>query len=251
MSQVTQEELAIMKEGGKITAKALQTLFSEAKPGMKLSALENRAKNYIISRGALPSFTTVPGYDYATCINVNEGVVHGVPSSYELKEGDVLSIDLGSLYKGFHTDSAWTVLVGESNDPTLSDFLAYGERALQKAIAQCVVGNTIGNISDAIYNTITQAGYTVSRDLVGHGVGRELHEDPQVPGFRDGLSENIRLAEGMVLAIEVIYMQGDYPIVTDPSDRWTISTKDGSIAALFEHSVAIQEGEPIVITKHD
>ncbi len=251
MSVVTKADLVVLRKGGQITAKTISTLFKEAKVGTKLSDLEHRAQEIIASLGAKPSFTTVSGYPYATCINVNSGVVHGVPSGYSLSAGDVLSIDLGVIYQGFHTDSAWTSVVGGKTTAETANFLAVGEKALYQAISVARVGNFVGDISRTITNIVEGSGYNVSKDLVGHGIGRELHEDPQIPGFPDPSSDNLPLLDHQALAIEVIYMQGKSPIVVDPKDRWTISTRDGSMAALFEHSLVVTNKDPIVLTKDD
>ena len=249
MNLKSPEDIAIMKEGGKITGRVLSRACDLAVPGTTLAEIDYQADKMIRDAGATPSFKEVPGYDYATCINVNEGVVHGVPSSYEIQAGDLVSIDLGAFYKGFHTDSAHTVVAGGAT-AAQEAFLAVGQRALHKAIAACVAGGTMKAVSHAMQSTVEGAGLTISRDLVGHGVGRELHEEPEVPGYTGTASDAVRLQEGLVLAVEVIYMQGGDPIVVDPSDRWTIQTKDGSIAALFEHSVAITADGPVVLTVH-
>lgn len=249
MKLKTPVEIDLMRQGGAITAQALATVISASHPGVSLLELDHLAEEVILAKGALPSFKTVAGYRHTTCLNINKGVVHGVPSGYTLRAGDILSVDLGTFYKGFHTDAAWSVMVGEDFDDDKRKFLVCGELALNKGIDECQQGNYLSAISRAIQTTIEGSGYSVSRDLVGHGVGRNLHEDPQVPGFVDDSAESEELKVGMVLAIEVIYMQGGYPIVEDRDDRWTISTADGSIAALFEHTVAITEKGPVVLTK--
>jgi len=263
----TKGEINKMKEGGKITAGVLKKVLQEVKPGVNLEKLDNLAEELLIKSQAEPSFKTVEGYEYSTCINTNSGVVHGIPKQdVVIEEGDLVSVDLGAYYKGFHTDSGWTVLVGNrppvrahgSDEQTLPltgqgdaykqkmKFLKVGEKALGKAIEQCRVGNTVGDISYTIQSVVEKAGYTVVRDLIGHGVGKELHEPPQVPGFgRKGIGP--KLLEGMVLAIEVIYTMGSREIVCS-SDGWTIETKDGSFAGLFERTVAVVEGFPLVLT---
>jgi methionyl aminopeptidase len=177
-------------------------------------------------------------------------VVHGVPNEYQLKERDLLGIDIGLFYKGFHTDMAETVIVGSLNDSNhLKKFIQAGWEALNQAINMAKVGNRVGHISKAIEETITKAGYSSVRALVGHGIGRDLHEDPQIPCFFKGkLEETARLEIGMTLAIEIIYNQGKPEVVYKNDDGWTIKTKDGSLSGLFEHTVAILKNGPEILT---
>ncbi|HSX39469.1 MAG TPA: type I methionyl aminopeptidase [Candidatus Saccharimonadales bacterium] len=240
----TPEEIKVMLEGGKISTMALRGVLSAIKPGVTLLALDTIAHDILVQNNAKPSFTTVDDYKFTTCINVNDGIVHGLPNGYKIKSGDLVSIDLGALYKGFHTDLSYTVEVNSSKE---QKFLNTGRLALDLAIAQAKVGNHMGDISSAIQKKVENAGYTVSRDLVGHGVGRELHEDPYVPGYGSS-GKGVLLKEGMVLAIEVLYEKGDPEIVVD-FDGWTIRTADGSLSALFEASVAITKDGPLVLTE--
>lgn len=232
-----------MREGGKISAGALDQALKHVKPGVKLSELDKIAEDYIVSHGAEPSFKKVKGYSYTTCINVNEGVVHGIPNNRVVQSGDLIKVDLGAFYKGFHTDLSHTVEV-ETNKH--SKFLTTGMNALEEAVKKCRVGNRIGDVSTAIQTTVESEGYTVSRDLIGHGVGKELHEQPAVPGYGTP-GTGLFLKEGMVLAIEVIYQMGDWDIVYE-KDGWTIATRDRSLAGLFEHTVAITSRGPLVLT---
>jgi len=239
----TKNDIETMREGGVIALTALKKVLENIKPGIKLSELDRIADQYIIDSGGEASFKTVDGYSYATCINVNEGIVHGIPTDYELTTGDVVSIDLGVLYKGFHTDLSHTVEVGTDKEKV---FLDTGKQALSNAISKLLVGNRIGDISQAIQSTVESVGYSVSRDLVGHGVGAELHEDPLVPGYgRKG--EGPLIQEGLVLAIEVIYQRGSPRIEVDDDD-WTIKTSDGSLSGLFEQTVAATKDGPVIIT---
>lgn len=246
----TIEEIEIMKAGGKITARVLREVLDSVKPGVKLQDLDKKAEELILSLGAQPSFKMVKGYNFATCININEGVVHGIPSERVIKEGDVVSVDLGAYYKGFHTDSAWTIVASgeESVNSEKKKFLETGKQALERAIKQCKPLNKVSGISRAIQETVEGAGYSVVRDLVGHGVGRFLHEPPGIPGFLRG-GKDIELEEGMTLAVEVIYNRGGGSVVTDKKDGWTISSRDGSIAALYEHTIALTKRGPIVLTQ--
>jgi methionyl aminopeptidase len=244
-------KLEAMRRGGKITASILQQVLSTAKPGIKTKQLDELAERLILKAGGKPSFKLVQGYHWATCINVNDGVVHGTPSGYKLNLRDVLSIDLGVFYLGFHTDASWTIVVGkEPVEPEINRFLLVGERALDEAIKQAKLGNRVGHISAAIEKTVESAGYLVVRGLVGHGVGRELHQKPQIPGFLDRpLASTPKLQLGMTLAIEVIYTKGSSQVEVDRKDGWTARTVDHSLAGLFEHTIAILKTGPEILTK--
>lgn len=240
----TQNEINLMIEGGKISALALSEVLKNIKVGVTTLSLDRIAEDIIKKHNALPSFKTVEDYKYATCINVNEGLVHGIPNNYRIKKGDVVSIDLGVLYKGFHTDLSYTVEVETKNQIA---FLDTGIQALEQGIFNCVRGNKIGDISRSMQRVIERAGYSVSRDLVGHGIGVDLHEDPYVPGYGSKNSGS-ELKEGMILAVEIIYQKGK-PKLKVASDGWTIETLDGSLGALFEHTVAVTTDVPIVLTR--
>lgn len=243
----TSEELELMREGGKKLGAILEQLLVLATPGENLLHIESEAQRLIKEAGGTPSFQTVAGYKWATCLCVNDEVVHGIPKDYVVNEGDVLTIDVGLLYKGFHTDTAWTKLMG--NDEEKKRFLKTGEEALWKSIAQARVGNRIGHISQTTQEIIERAGYGIVRTLVGHGVGKELHEAPQIPGYlRVPIEDTLELTVGMTIAVEIIYAMGSGAVVYPNDDGWTIATKDKSIAAVFEHTVAITTGEPELLT---
>ncbi len=248
----TPDELVAMTEGGKKLGVILQQLLAASKPGISLLAIESQAMDLIAKTGGSPSFVTVPGYRWATCLCVNEVVVHGIPTERKLSEGDVLTIDVGMFYKGLHTDTAWTKIVGRAQGKEQSEkerFLKVGEDALWKAIDQARAGNHVGYISQAIQSTIEKAGYGVVRTLVGHGVGKGIHEEPQIPGLLKGRIEDTpELCSGMTIAIEVIYTMGSPVVVYDNDDGWSIATKDRSLSSVFEHTVAITGGVPIVLT---
>lgn len=238
-----------MREGGRITAQALQAVLQKAKPGVSLLDLEEIAQGEIRSPGGEPAFARVKGYRFATCLNVNEGVVHGIPTDRELEEGDLLSVDLGTFYRGFNTDASWTVYVGDRQRASAAKlkFLAAGERALEKAISAAVEGNSVNDISAAMQKVLEESGYHPAETLVGHGVGRELHEDPQIPCLV--LQEQSpKLSSGMVLAIEVIYTEGNPDLVL-AKDGWTLATCDGGLSGLFEQTVAITERGPEILTR--
>lgn len=244
-------ELAVMAEGGRKLGTILDALLMEAVPGTALTKIEESAQKMIAATGGTPSFMTVNGYHWATCLCVNDEVVHGIPTGYVLKDGDVLTIDIGLLYKGFHTDTAWTKIVGTppGTGDRIRKFLETGERTLGAAITAAKAGNRVWNISETIEQGIKNAGYDVVVTLVGHGVGRELHEPPQIPGVRRGAEyQSPILLPGMTIAIEVIYAEGRGDVVYANEDGWTISTKDGSLSAVFEHTVQITESLPLVLT---
>lgn len=238
----TEEELKIMRKSGEITAKALKKALEAARPGVNLLRVEAVASQEILDLGAKLSFPTVDDYPYATCLTLNEEIVHGMPRDYVLKEGDLLGIDIGALYKGWHTDAAWSIVVGGGNPK----FLSIGEEALWKAIKKAVVGNKIGDISAEIQQTIEGAGYSVSRQFIGHGVGRELHEDPNVPGTGSP-GMGLPLKKNMTLAIETIYAEGNARAGIG-SDGWTYVTLDGSLGGLFEMTVIVGEKGAEVLT---
>ena len=243
----TPEEMETMAEGGARLRRVKNALASAVKIGVSALDIENLAMKLINEEGALPSFTKVENYRWATCISVNEGIVHGIPKKETIfKKGDLVSVDVGIFYKGFHTDTS--ISVGLDLTPENARFFETGRTALKKAIREAKPGKYIFDISKAIEDTITGAGYTPLRALVGHGVGRELHEEPQIPCFvPDGTSRGPKIVPGMVLAIEVMYTQGKSDIgVTE--DGWTIVMRDGKISALFEETVCVTTKGPQVIT---
>lgn len=249
----TKEEISIMREGGAKLGTILDALLAMASPGISLADIEREADRRIAGSGGTPSFKTVKGYKWATCLCVNEVVVHGIPTAYVLKDGDVLTIDIGLLYGRFHTDTAWTKIVGNDSSPQASkkeQFLSTGRQALEDAISLARIGNYVGDLSAAIQKQIEGQKYSIVKSLVGHGVGRELHEDPQIPNFLRGNSRNsYRFSGGETIAIEPIYAMGQGLIVYENSDGWTLATRDRSLTAVFEHSIAITEEGPIVLTK--
>jgi methionyl aminopeptidase len=247
----TEEEIKIMQTGGKILKDVLRILFDNVKEGVKLSDIDKLAEKEITERGGLPSFKKVKGYRWTICGCVNEVVVHGIPGDYRIRDGDVVGIDCGVYYKGFHTDSAHTIRINTGNrkKDEIDTFLEVGESALKKAIMQVQLGKRIYDISKTISENIEKAGYSVVRNLVGHGVGKNLHEEPEIPGFVSKKRENTpELKKGMTLAIEVIYNIGTPEILYDQSDGWTIVTKDGKISGLFEATVALTSHGCIVLT---
>ena len=258
-----------MRTAGQIAGQVMEEILSAINPGIATMELDALAEKLILQAGGFPSFKSVPGWDWATCININEGVVHGVPSGRVLREGDVASVDLGVYYQGFHSDTAWTKIVQSSklnpsagsgltlsgvervkaqNSISKEKFLKAGCDALERAIGKCQVGNRVGDVSAVIQKTVEKAGLNVVRDYTGHGIGRELHEPPAIPCFGRSKAGEVLVA-GMVLAIEVIYMSGNYKLKI-LKDGWTAVTEDGKIAGLFEKTVAIYKNGPQVLTNY-
>lgn len=247
----TKKEIEIMKEGGKKLSFVFGEVLQEIKPGIKLKELDKLAESLIVEQGGFPSFKTVKGYNWATCININEGVVHGVPNDYRIKEGDVVSLDIGMLYRGFHTDMARTVLVRNQKSKVKSQksrFLGAGKKALRAAITVAKPGKRVGHISAAIEREIRKSGFSPVEALTGHGVGRKLHEEPQIPCFLAGkIEETPLLEQGITLAIEVIYTGGKPDLILE-DNGWTIKTADNSLAGLFENTILITKKGPIILT---
>jgi len=244
----TEKELAIMAEGGEKLGRVKLALKKAVKIGVSAGEIESLAVSLIGQAGGEPSFKKVKGYSWATCVNVNEGVVHGIPKANIIfKKGDLVSVDVGMFYKGFHTDTS--ISLGLGVDSRTERFLEVGKKALNAAIREARVGNRIFDISETIEGIVRKGGYTPVEDLVGHGVGRELHEDPQIPCFTRGKREESPvIPEGAVLAIEIMYTMGkkDLKIGTD---GWTITTADGKISALFEETVAVSAHGPLILTE--
>lgn len=246
----TKKEIEIMAEGGKKLAKIKKSLTEKINEGVNAQEIEELAEILIKETGGKASFKMVPRYKWTTCVNVNEGVVHGIPKKETVfKKGDVVSVDIGLFYKGFHTDTS--ISVGIKPNSETEDFLKTGKLALDNAIDKAQVNNKIFDISKAIQNTIENAGLVPIRALVGHGIGRSLHETPQIPCFVEGdKDDSPTIPEGAVLAIEVMYTLKK-PDVKVSADGWTILTRDGKITGLFEETVAITAGGPLVLTKND
>ncbi len=240
-------ELKLVRESGKIAGSALKKAMDGIKTGTSGLEVDKVVEREIYKLGGDLSYKTVPNYKYATCITVNEQVVHGIPTARKFNEGDLVSVDLAVLYKGWHTDCAWTVLVRGQEDQEKEKFLTIGQKALRDGIAQAINGNRVGDISEAIQKKVEGSGYNIVRSLVGHGVGRSLHEDPEIPGYGKKGTGAI-LKEGMSLAIEVIYAMGKSDVVLE-EDGWTFSTADKSLGGLFEMTVIVGKEKAEVLTK--
>lgn len=237
-----------MKKGGHILSQVMRELVSFVNEGVSEIEIDKLAEKLIIKKGAEPGFKKVNGYKYSVCLSTNDVVVHGIPTDYKLKNGDVIGIDCGVFYNGFHTDMSETVIVGKSEDPEKEKFLKVGKIALEEAIREAKIGNHVGHISKTIQTIVEENNYSVVETLVGHGVGRELHEEPEVPGFLiEPIEETPKLKEGMVIAVEVIYNMGKPDLKLD-KDGWTLRTQDGSLGGLYERTVAITKNGPQVLT---
>lgn len=239
------DELRRMREAGRVVARVLLEIEKRVRPGVTTGELDRFAEEFIRAAGGEPSFKGYRGYPASICTSVNEEVVHGIPSGRRLEEGDIVSVDVGVLLDGFHGDAARTFAVGEV-DPRTRRLLEVTERALEAGIAMAREGNRISDIGHAVQRVVEEAGFSVVRDFVGHGIGRQMHEDPQVPNF--GVpGRGPRLLRGMTIAIEPMVNAGA-PDVTILEDHWTAVTVDGSRSAHFEHTVAISEDGPVILT---
>lgn len=242
----TKKEIEYMREGGRIAARVLDRLKSEAKPGKTTLELDTLAEKIILEAGAKPSFKGFKGYPKATCISVNDEVVHGIPCDRQLNDGDIAGIDVGVFYKGFHTDTAITVSVGKISDEA-QKLINVTQESLNLAISLAKPGVHLGDIQSAIQQKIEGAGLAVIRDLAGHGVGRELQEAPSIPNYGEK-GKGLVLKEGMTLAIEPMVAMGDWPVrVLD--DGWTVVTSDGSLSAHFEHTIVVTNQGSEILTK--
>ena len=244
----TKEEIEVMKEGGRRLREVVKELFLQIKAGMTTKQIDNKAEELIIKMGGEPSFKKVKGYQWSTCLSVNEQIVHTPPSNRVLREGDILTVDIGMFYKGLHTDYADTLAVGKV-DEKVERFLQTGKKTLELAINKVIKGARLGEISLTIQKEIEAKGYSIVKQLTGHGVGRDLHEDPSIPGFLDRSKEKtLTIKPGLVIAIEVIYAMGDGAMVHESPDDWSIRTADRSLSACFEHTVAVTDTNTLILT---
>jgi len=232
----TPEEIQIMAEGGRILAKIVEELEKQVKPGITTKELDRASEALILKYGAEPSFKNYKGFPACLCTSINEELVHTIPSERVLKQGDIISLDLGILFKGFHTDMAVTIPVGKVL-PETTRLIKITKEALKRAIKEVKPGNTVGNIGSAIQNFIESRGFGVVRELCGHGIGKNIHEDPQIPNYKDK-GADIILKQGMVICIEPMATMGDWHI-KKAKDNYGFQTKDGSLSAHFEHTIAV------------
>jgi methionyl aminopeptidase len=239
-------EIAIMRQAGRIVAEVLRVLGEQVRPGMKTKELDVIAEKEAKRLGAKPSFKGYHGFPANLCVSVNDEIVHGIPGDKVLNDGDVVSLDFGVIYNGFQGDAAVTVPVGEAS-PEARRLIEATRDSLETGIAAARAGATLGDVSAAIQKYAESRGYSVVREYTGHGIGREMHEDPQIPNF--GLpGTGPVLKKGMALALEPMLNMGDWRTRV-ASDHWTVLTADGSLSAHFEHTIAINDNEPEVLTR--
>jgi methionyl aminopeptidase len=238
-------EIEIMRRSGKITSKTLEMLMRTVKAGMTTAEVDRLAEESIRSMGGIPTFVGYSGYRHTICASVNDEVVHGIPGQRVLRDGDLLSIDIGTTFEGYVSDSAVTVPIGTVSEAARR-LMAVTQECLMLGIAAMQAGNHVGDIGAAVQRHAESHGYGVVRDLVGHGIGKKMHEEPQVPNF--GVAgQGPELRPGLVLAVEPMITEGTYEVET-LDDGWTVVTADGKLAAHFEHTIAITDEGPRILT---
>jgi methionyl aminopeptidase len=241
----TDDEIAVMREAGRVVAQVLQRLREASKPGTAVRDLDEMVRREFAARGAIPTFLGYLGYPATLCVSINDEIVHGIPRDQVLRNGDIVSLDLGATFRGFVGDSAVSFGVGEVT-PEAQRLIDTTETALKRAIEASQPGNRIGAIGHAVQSYAEDLGYGVVREYVGHGVGRRMHEDPQVPNYGTP-DKGAVLRPGMVIAIEPMVNIGSWRTKRD-ADGWTVRTSDGTLSAHFEHTLAITKDGPVVLT---
>jgi methionyl aminopeptidase len=243
----TEDEIAKMREAGRIVAGTINRVVAAVRPGISTADLDRVAEEFIRERGATPSFLGYRGFPASICASLNDEVVHGIPSPQrKLADGDVLSLDFGAIWEGFHADSAVTVLVGETPGAEAEKLVRVTEESLEAAISEIHEGARLGDVGHAVQQVVEGAGFSVVREYVGHGIGRSLHEDPQIPNYGQP-GKGLPLKRGMVVAVEPMVNMGDWP-TRALADGWTVVTADGSLSAHFEHTIALTANGPEVLT---
>jgi len=239
------DEIAIMRKAGRVVATTLRKLVDELRPGLVVKELDKVVRKEFEKAKVVPTFLGYHGYPATVCVSVNDEIVHGIPGKRVIQDGDIVSLDLGCTYEGFVADSALTVIVGTPR-PGTAELVDVTRGSLDEGIRHARAGKRLGEVSHAIQTYIESRGFGVVREYVGHGVGREMHEEPQVPNYGPPDRGPV-LKKGMVLALEPMVTMGDWR-TRQMDDNWTVKTLDGSLAAHFEHTIAITEGEPEVLT---
>ncbi len=243
----SEDEIAKMREAGRIVAGTIDRVVAAVRPGISTADLDRVAEEFIRERRATPSFLGYRGFPASICASVNDEVVHGIPSpSRKLADGDLLSLDFGAIWEGFHADSAVTVFVGEPPSAEAEKLVRVTEESLEAAISEIREGARLGDVGHAVQQVVEGAGFSVVREYVGHGIGRALHEDPQIPNYGQP-GKGLPLKRGMVVAVEPMVNMGDWP-TRALADGWTVVTADGSLSAHFEHTIALTANGPEVLT---
>jgi methionyl aminopeptidase len=241
----TRAQIDKMRQAGHLVAQTLDLMARIARPGVRTIELDAKAEEFILSQGAVPAFKGYMGYPATLCVSINDEVVHGIPSDRRLEEGQIVSVDVGVNYQGWYGDAARTLCIGEVSEQA-KRLLDVTQESLKRGIAQARSGNRLGDISAAVQTYAEQHGYSVVRELVGHGIGQRMHEEPQIPNFGRPHT-GPELKAGMVLAIEPMLNAGGCEVNFD-ADKWTVRTADGSLSAHFEHTVAITDDGPEILT---
>lgn len=245
VTRKSREEIARMRQAGRIVAETLALVEEELMPGVSTARLDELAERHIRRSGAVPSFVGYRGYPSTLCISIDDEVVHGIPGDRVIREGQVVSVDVGAIVDGWHGDAARTFVVGDV-DPAVQKLVETTRLAMMAGIEAAQPGNRVGDISAAVEDVAVAAGFGIVRQYVGHGIGTEMHQDPQVPNYRTG-ARGIRLDPGICLAIEPMLTLGA-PETETLADGWTVVTRDGSLAAHFEHTIAVTERGPEILT---
>ena len=243
----TKHELEVMLDACRISAQALQYAGELVKPGLTTGELDLKIEHFIRSQGAVPSFKGYGGFSGSACLSINNEIIHGIPSPHRMiHEGDIVSVDVGAFYNGYHGDNAATFPAGSVSEEAQA-LMDATKQSLYEGIRQAIPGNRIGDIGHAVQEYVEARGFSVVREYVGHGVGKELHESPEVPNFGQP-GRGVRLAAGMVIAIEPMINAGRRQVKQMP-DGWTVVTADGSLSAHFEHTIAITDNGPVILTQ--
>ena len=245
----SKQEIIKLRKANRIVGETLQELKKHVAEGISTLELDRIAESYIRSKGGEPAFKGYAGFPATLCVSVNDEVVHGIPGPKKLKNGDIVSLDVGTRIKGFYGDAAITVGVGQIS-PEAEKLMKVTKESLYAAIKKMRVGRRLSDVSVAVQKHVEANGFSVVRDFVGHGIGMDLHEDPQIPNFHSPQSHNPRLKEGMVFAIEPMVNQGLYDVKV-LSDGWTAVTRDGKLSAHFEHTVSVTSGDPWILSDPD
>jgi len=244
----TDEQVELMRKSARLVSKTLAEIAIDLRPGVDTLSIDKKIGQFVRDHKAIPSFLNYKGYPFNSCISVNDVVVHGFPNKYELKDGDIVSVDIGVILDGWHGDHAYTFAMGEVNDEVMK-LIQVTKSSLYKGIEKAVAGNRVGDIAFAIQDyTEKKHGYGVVRELVGHGLGRSLHEDPQVPNYGKRGS-GAKLKEGMVMAIEPMINMGKKEVYTE-DDGWTVRTKDGKPSVHFEHDVCVRKNKADILSDY-